>query len=392
MQDRILLVDDDKNLLDSLKRQLRKHFDVKVALGPKEGLIAVTQDGPFAVIVSDLRMPIMDGIQFLANVSKLEPDSVRIMLTGNADLNNAIEAVNHGNIYRFLTKPCAIDTFVQVLNQGVRQYRLVQSEKELLEQTLRGSIQMLTDLLSMLNPDVFGRASIIKNYAHDVAVSMGASELWKIDTAAMLSQIGCLTLPEPLLEKIFSGTDPNDAEMRRYEAHPAITAELLSHIPRIEAITDAIRYQSKHFDGSGVPEDAVKGKELPLGARILKVVTDFDLLESRGASKSESLLILEKRVGCYDPAVVEALEAVLGVQAESKIREVSLADLSAGMLFTEDVLVARMIFTEDVRAANGRTLVTRGQQVSPVIIKRLINFTENMEIVEPLRVRMGDRN
>src|ERR1043166_4052564 len=107
MADRILCVDDDPNILEGYKRQLRKEFELVTAVGPEQGLQMGIQQGPFAVVVSDLQMPGMNGVEFLAQVRTQEPDTVRMLLTGNAELQSAIEAINQGQIFRFLTKPCA---------------------------------------------------------------------------------------------------------------------------------------------------------------------------------------------------------------------------------------------------------------------------------------------
>ena len=372
---KILFVDDEQGILDSLKRQLRNRFAVETALGPKKGLAAIAQNGPYAVIVSDLRMPEMDGIQFLARASTEAPDSVRIMLTGNADLNNAIQAVNEGNIFRFLTKPCEMDTLVHLLDKGIEQYRLVTAEKELLEKTLKGSINMLTDLLSMLNPEAFGRSARIREYALEVAQHLGVSELWKIETAAMLSQIGCVALPESLVRKRHEGADLTDEELRVYETHPKIAADLLSNIPRIEDVAEVILYQAKQYDGSGFPPDAKKKEDLPVGARILKAVLDFDLFESKGSPKPAVLVDLRMRAGHYDPDILSALERIMGVRAEALLKDVLIRELEEGMVFAEDVM-----------ASGNRMLVSRGQEISQMMIRRLKNFARNMTIKEPLKV------
>ena len=106
MADTILCVDDDPNILEAYRRQLRKEFRVETAIGPEEGCRKIESSGPYAVVVSDLQMPNMNGIQFLTKVREQSPDTVRMLLTGNADLNAAVEAVNQGQIFRFLTKPC----------------------------------------------------------------------------------------------------------------------------------------------------------------------------------------------------------------------------------------------------------------------------------------------
>jgi response regulator RpfG family c-di-GMP phosphodiesterase len=375
MLDKILFVDDDQNLLDSLKRQLRNNFNVETALGPREGLVAISQRGPFAVVVCDLRMPLMDGIHFLANAGKIAPDSVRMMLTGNADLSSAIKALNEGNIYRFITKPCEPDTLSALIDQGVRQYRLITAERELLEKTLKGSIRVLTDLISMLNPEAYGRSSRIRHYARETALAMGAAEPWKIETAAMLSQIGYVALPEALLKKRNEGVKLTEAEIHLFESHPGVASELLSHIPRMEAVAEAVYYQLKHFDGSGFPVDPKKEKEIPIGGRVLKAVSDYDFLESRSIEPSQALGILRNREGHYDLDILAALEKVLGVRAECRAKEVFIKELKAGM-----------VFAVDVKAANGRLIASRGQEVSQLIINSLENIMENMEIPEPLRV------
>lgn len=122
MENRVLFVDDDYNVLDAYKRQLRKKFDIETALGSEEGLAAVRDNGPYSVIVSDLRMPGMDGIQFLSCVKEEVPESVRMMLTGYADLQNAIKAINSGSIFRLLTKPCAPQVLAEALAEGFEQY------------------------------------------------------------------------------------------------------------------------------------------------------------------------------------------------------------------------------------------------------------------------------
>ena len=122
MEHKILFVDDDSNILDAYKRQLRKQFAVETAEGAENGIEAVKNNGPFSVIVSDLRMPGMDGNRFLARVKEMSPETARILLTGYADLTSAIEAINNGNIFRLLTKPCDKIDLVQTLENGIEQY------------------------------------------------------------------------------------------------------------------------------------------------------------------------------------------------------------------------------------------------------------------------------
>ena len=123
MKERILFVDDDSNILEAFERQLRKKYNVETALGSEEGLKALNERGRYAVIVSDLRMPGMDGNQFLANAKNIAPDSARIMLTGYADLQSAIKAINNGKIFRLLTKPCSAGSLVKALEEGIEYHK-----------------------------------------------------------------------------------------------------------------------------------------------------------------------------------------------------------------------------------------------------------------------------
>ena len=162
MNEQILFVDDDQRILDAFRRQLGERYAVHTAVGPEEGLQAISKAGPYAVVVSDMRMPGMDGIAFLKRVRSQSPCSVRVMLTGHADLATAVEAVNEGNIFRFLSKPCRPDVMSSVLDSAIEQYRLQTLERDLLEKTLRGSINVLTEILSLVNPVAFGRASRVR--------------------------------------------------------------------------------------------------------------------------------------------------------------------------------------------------------------------------------------
>jgi DNA-binding NtrC family response regulator len=164
MNRKILCVDDEENVLRAFERNLRLHFEVETAVGPIAGLSAIAARGPYAVVISDLRMPEMDGIQFLATVRKQSPDTVRLILSGNADLQAAIAAVNEGSIFQFLTKPCPVDKLRSAIDGALKQYQLIIAERELLEHTLNGSVSMMTEVLSVVSPLAFSRSSRIRRY------------------------------------------------------------------------------------------------------------------------------------------------------------------------------------------------------------------------------------
>ena len=206
MTERILCVDDDPDIMQAYQRGLRKRFDIHMVSSGEEALRLVTDSGPFAVIVAELRMHGMDGGEVLSRIEELAPDSVRMILTGNADQQTALEAVNRGHIFRFLSKPCPIELFAEALEAGINQYRLITAEKELLSKTLRGAIKVLTDLMSLVNPVAFGRAARIRRVAGQLARELEVNDVSQIELASMLSQIGCVAVPEAILEESLQGS------------------------------------------------------------------------------------------------------------------------------------------------------------------------------------------
>jgi len=375
MSNKILCVDDDPAVLAAFQRGLRKQFHIDTARSGEEALAAIRANGPYAVVVSDMRMPGMDGIQLLAKVKAIARDTVRMMLTGNADQETAIEAVNEGNIFRFLTKPCDAERLARALAAGIEQYRLVTAERELLEKTLRGSIKVLTDVLSLVNPAAFGRASRVQRLVRRLAAELKVELSWELDVAAMLSQIGCVTLPAETIDRLYRGQKLSPEEQEMCEAHPAIGHDLVANIPRLEAVADIIACQNARFDGAGARPNLPKGPDLPLGARILKVALDFDALKTRGLTEVEAVLRLRQQPGAYDAQVLAALEAVSNVRESYEVREIDLRGLMAGM-----------ILAEDVQTVSGLLLVCKGQEASPSLCCRLKNYAKHTRIREPIRV------
>lgn len=377
MAEKVLFVDDEPLVLAAFRRDLRKHFEIETAKNGETGLRTITASGPYAVVVSDFNMPGMDGTRFLFNVKQIAPETVRIMLTGYASLETAIRAVNEGNIFRLLTKPCPPDLLVNAVAAAVDQYRLIMAERELLEKTLKGSIAVLSDLLGQTSPEAFGRSSRIKDKVAGIARQMSIMDVWQLETAALLSQIGCVILPDNILRDSSRARKLTEKQVRLFETHPGIGSKLIGHIPRMETVSRIVAYQEKHFDGSGSPKDAVRGKNIPVGARILKVALDFDLLETQGIPKGSSMSLLRHRKGWYDPEVLGALEAMMDIKEEQEVREIGLSQLRPGMILHEDLC-----------ATNGLTLIARGQKISEATLLRLRHFSEtaSYDICEPFRV------
>ena len=174
---KVLFVDDDPNILAGFQRQLRKQFLIETALGPLR-LEALKNHHDYAVVVADMRMPEMTGVEFLVQVKAAAPDLVRMMLTGNADQATAVEAVNQGSIFRFLNKPCSNEQLTAALEAGLRQHELITAERELLEHTLSGSLKVLTEILAMVEPKAFGQADALRNRMRSLGRVLKINQSW----------------------------------------------------------------------------------------------------------------------------------------------------------------------------------------------------------------------
>ncbi len=201
MNRKVLFVDDQVEVTSSYKRLLRQHFEIHTAASAEEALtcLRVNKDTPYAVIVSDFKMPGMDGLDFLKEAKEISPDTTRVLLTGYADTETAATAINEGAIFRFLSKPCPTKEMITIINDCIQQHHLLISEKELLRGTLQGSLKVLSDILAVSNPDSFGQGERIKKIVSYLLKKVPQPNSWQIEIAAMLSQIGSVALPPQIV-------------------------------------------------------------------------------------------------------------------------------------------------------------------------------------------------
>ncbi|MCB2173786.1 response regulator [bacterium] len=374
INEKVLFVDDEPSLLAAMARSLHGVFDIKTATSGNEALAMLRETGPFAVVVSDLRMPEMDGTAFLSTVKKLAPDTVRIMLSGTTDLDEALEAVNCGQVFRFLTKPCSANALVTTLTLAVRHYNLVVGERDLLSKTLKGSINLLSELLSLSNPTAFSRGHRISRAVSTVAARLGAQPLWQFEVAALLSQVGCIAVPSDILAKAYIGAELTDNERKIFHNHPLIGSRLVRRIPRMETVAAMIAGQMNDFDdryhNKSETTDAV------VGAQLLRIMLDYDLLRNQGMTHEQATEQLFARHERYDPTILALLPSIDLPQPSGAIRKT--------VLF--DDIVPGMIAAEDIRSGNGNLIISNGQEITWSMIQGLQNFIDHMAVQEPFQV------
>lgn len=305
MKPRVLLVDDDENLLNGVRRQLHGEFDLSIAAGPREGLNLIRNKGQFDVIVSDMQMPVMSGVDFLAWSGEFAPDAARIMLTGNADQKTAVDAVNSGGVLRFLNKPCTREELVAAIRDGAEAHARTVANRELADHAVASVVRVLIELLRSVCPRIYSFSGRVRKIVHTVAMSDPSSEAALCDLASSLFPVGALTLRQD---------DPTG------DLAPSEAARLLKGTPKLEEISECIALQDARFDSG----------RLPYPARLLKVAIDLQRLLDRGLTPTEALGEMHTHGGAYDPALLDLAAARL-LGAPDEPTTVGLSDLRAGM-------------------------------------------------------------
>jgi hypothetical protein len=246
----------------------------------------------------------------------------------------------------------------------VAQHDLVRREKDLLEKTLAGAVRVMTEVLNLANPVAFNRGTRVCQYVRHIATQLRLPDSWQYEIAAMLSELGCVTLTPDLLEAIHSGEALTAENERRYAQHPKIAHDLLARIPRLELVADMILKQND------VPTDLSRAltpfsEAVRCGSQMLKVCLAFDRMLKSGTDRNHALATLAKDPAHYDPKVVGALRDFKFTRGGTEMRSIDVRDLRAGM-----------ILNEDLHSTTGILLAAKGQEVSYALTKAIRNFVE----------------
>jgi response regulator RpfG family c-di-GMP phosphodiesterase len=356
---RILCVDDEPQILESLQDALYEHFDVRTAGSGPAGLALLGHEpDEYALVISDMQMPMMSGSVFLREARRVAPDATRILLTGYADIDAAVSAVNEGQLFRFLMKPYPPEDLIATCDAAVEQHRLRTAERVLLEHTLKGSVKALTDVLALASPAAFGRSARVRSMVARLARALEVEESWETEVAALLVHIGAVTLPPETAEKLYAGASLTPGEQRMVDRVPELTRRILDNIPRLDGVLEILDSYQRPFASQQ------SGPALPLGARILRIALDHDALDAQVGDNSLALAAIRGRGMVYDPDLIEALERALGADARPvRVREISLDALRAGMTLAADV-----------RSDTGALLIARGHAATDQLIACLHNL------------------
>lgn len=376
---KILCVDDEPNILESFRRQLRGKFDLEVASSAAKALEHLKSGQRFSVIVSDMRMPGMDGIELLKSVQKISPLTVRVMLTGNADQDTAARAVNEGHIFRFVNKPCSPDELEKILEAATQQFKLLNAEKELLQNTLSGAIKVLTEILSLSDPVAFGIASAIREPVRKIAKILDLKNVWEIDLAAMLHAIGWIAVPQAIKSKFRNGEALTPDEHKMIERVPEFGNQFIGSIPRLEGVGRLILYSEKHFNGAGFPNDNTKNDQIPEGARIIYLAKALLKEQVDGITWSEALKKLRQRDSEFDTTLIDR---VLGFEEQTSVP----AQIVESFAIQPNQLCPGQRLTQDLFCLDGRLLISAGAYLSALMCKSILNYAQSGNLKLPIMV------
>ena len=409
----VLLVDDEESILNSLRRLLRSQpYEVVLATSGAQAL-EIMATRPIDLVMSDARMPGMDGATLLAEVHRLYPATSRILLTGYADLTTIIKAINDGQIHRYISKPWNDEELQLVLQQTLEHQRLERLARDQTEQlkllnaTLEkrvaartAELQQTADMLDLAydelkrsyvtGTEVFSllanlrlpkdkqtnRALIELIRVYCAAQSMDEASTRDLTMAAALYNIGKLSWTDSMM--VAPSDKLHSTDRGLYREYPGQSESLLMTLEPMKDAARIIRHHQERWDGTGFP-DHLKGDTIPPGSRLLKLAVDFielqkGLILERHLNSDEALLYIRKYAGrLYDPALVEDF-----VQAcATFLSDVTLGDPTVKVLTTRE-LEAGMVLARNLNADNGMLLLNAGKVLNLPLVDKLIAF-EAME-------------
>ena len=364
-RDRVLVVDDDPKLLRAAHHVLQFQFDVRTATSASEALTCLGDEPVYAAIVTDMRMPEMDGLELMRRARRVVPDTVRVLVSGCVRAEDALVAVNECGVFRLLGKPLDGRALGAAVADACAEHQRIVAERNSLERTLRGSLDALSEVFALVQPAAFGRAMRLRRHARELAEQAGVMRVWDIEVAALLSQLGAVNLAPGVLDRWYHGLPLQPEERDQIERLPSMTEAIIARIPGLEAVRSILRRQHEPTRD-----------DHPIATRILAIASDFDLLIGQGETADLALDTMEGRTHAYDPALLAAFRAIRSSEAPTRaVREMCLLDVQVGMLFATDVT-----------RPNGVLLVARGQQVTESLRHRVRN--QWCEFATSLAVRM----
>ncbi len=376
MKPRVLLVDDEPHVLAGYRRSLRKNFEVVTNEIPADALKLIESGEEFAVVVSDFRMPEMNGVEFLAKVREIAPNTVRIMLTGQADQAATIDAINRSDVFRYLTKPCPVDALISTIESGAEHYRLLNAETELLDGTLQQIVGVLIELIGLVDPAVQRASADVRKLVAAMCKALELDNAWEFELAGQVSQLGTIALPASIVERYREGLALSSPDQVIFDGHPQSAYNLLVQIPRLDRVARMVLAQNRPSGTRPLSIDAPDEDDIvAIGAHLLSLATGFQRLITQQLTPAEA---------------VDRLRALPGPQFRTAALDALASGLASGQQYVHaalrvDELGPGMILDEAINSAAGLLLLAAGSQVTQALIERILRYDESSGVEEPIR-------
>lgn len=384
---KVLLVEDDYQLRVLEKRLLQNLGHEAILCEDAETALEQLKQEMPPFILLDMVLPGMSGLEFARSVRNLPDGDTPYILAATSWPEDQLKNILEAGANDYIQKPIDLNLFSvrvkiaeQVISNIQDRYRMQQQMKEMvtrdvLQHTLNGFIRVITNVLSQTAPLAFGRSERVARMVSEFAVLVNLEKDWELSAAAMLCQIGCVAIPQEILSKALTDELLSEKEYEMFSTQARNGADILSQVPRMERIARIIAYQDKHYDGSGLPADPVKGDDIPAASRILKIALDMDALTQKNMSRADALHEMTARSGWYDPKLLEIFSHSDGRPHRSMALRVWIDQLQDGMILAENVV-----------SKSNALLVMKGHEITPLIRKQLGNFSKNYHIQQPIEV------
>jgi response regulator RpfG family c-di-GMP phosphodiesterase len=410
----ILIVDDEEIVLVALRETLTREGYKVIASPHAIHALSILKEQQFSVVLTDQQMPLISGLEFLARVKEIQPDATRILITAVLNLNTIIDAINKGEIYRFIVKPWLREELLVTMKNAVQRHEMIliharlhaeslatneklsqlnaaletqiakvaEQNKQLQdaaksrEQNLRQSVELCVRAMETFHPVLGNQARRVFELCKTMAIGMELppEQLQTLEIAALIHDIGLIGIPRQLIRRWErSPQSLNRAEQSLIQRHPILGQEFAGFMDHLDGIGPAIRAHHERFDGRGFP-DGSKGESIPWIGRLLAVAVAY--AESNLDAKSASAMIKQGSGSAFDPEAVKIfLRYLPKAIVPGKQREVALSELRPGMKLAEGIY-----------AANGVLLIADGERLTAAYIEKLRNHHRTSPIAESFLV------
>jgi CheY-like chemotaxis protein len=373
-KDRVLLVDDEQPNLDLYQLLLRSEFELLTASCATEALEVLARQGELPIIVSDMHLPGTCGIELLEQVHERWPETIRIMITADVSQAVAVEASNRGRVFRFLNKPCSRAGLLGAVRDGLAEYRRRHTEKELLASTANGCITLLGEVLSVVSPLAFAKATRVARTVEQLCEQLKVGDAWEMTMAATLSQLGCISLPEKLMTRVARREPLSRHSAELWRSHPQVAHDLIVKIPRLERVAEIVLGQQTPYERTS-DDPVLERRSVRWRAGCLGAALEYDSWVELSNDPQMALGRLELVGNAYPPDVIQAFAEVMRIDTHRRSRLVMLNELTSGMVLLENLV-----------DPHGRVLLTNGQRISELHISRLFGLGYGSSVRQPVRV------